>query len=440
MKILNKFLLVFLFAFVLVSCEDFVGGDINQDPNNPTSVPLTAQMPAFQIALADMYGGSFSRFNCMLVQQVEGVARQWASFNQYTGLTPNRFDDAWTDTYENILNEIQIAKASALEQGLNHYLGVLYVMEAYTLMIATDVWDDMPYTDALKGVDALNPVFDTQASIYSTVYSLLDQAIGLFNGPSGTVVPGSEDVFYGGNIDLWERAAHAIIARGKMNDKDYNKALEEAKASFTDPSQNMGFQYPDANAAAQWYRFNRDRTGDLEFHPFMRNLMTALNDTARLAIMDNTFITDHPYMVPDYFQELITYREMQFVIAEVDVRNNSGGTQEGYDAYLNGIKAGFEELGVSEADYEAYIAQPEVGVGVGNLDLETVMTQKYLAMFLQPEVYSDWRRTGIPALTPVSGTQIPVRWHYSANEYLFNSNSPSEADVDIFNDRVGWNR
>ena len=440
MRIINKFLLLLAFTFTFVGCEDYIGGDINQDPNNPVAVPLTAQMPAFQIALADMYGGSFSRFNCMLTQQVEGVERQWSSFNQYSGLTPNRFDDAWDDTYENVLNEIQIAKTSAQEQGFNHYLGVLNVMEAFTLMVATDVWDDMPYTDALKGVASINPTFDTQASIYTALYALLDEAIALFNGPAGAVVPGSEDVFYGGDISLWEKAAHGIIARGKMKDNDYNKALSEAQASFTSSSENLGYQYPDLNAAGQWYRFNRDRTGDIEFNPTMRALMTELNDTVRLGVMDNTFIIDHPYMVADFFQELITFREVQFIIAEVDVRNNSGGTQAGYDAYLAGIKAGFEELGLDEAAYDAYVAQPEIGVGVGNLTLELVMTQKYIAMFLQPEVYSDWRRTGIPALSPVSGSTIPVRWHYGANEYLFNTNSPSETEVNIFTDKVGWNR
>ena len=440
MRILNKFLLVFLFAFAFTGCEDFVGGDINSDPNNPTSVPVSAQMPAIQIAMADVYGGAFSRFNSMLVQQVEGVARQWQSMNQYTGMTPNRFDAAWNNVYENILNEIQIAKTSATEDGFNHYLGVLNVMEAFTIMIATDVWDDMPYSDALKGIDAINPTYDTQASIYTAAYALLDQAINLFAGPSGAVVPGSDDVFYGGDIAKWEAAARAIRARGLVKDKDYNKASTEAAAAFADASGNLGFQYPDANAAGQWFRFNRDRTGDLEFHPQMRDMLTALNDTVRLAQMDQIFVTDHTYLVANFFQELITYREMQFIIAEADVRANGGGTQAGYDAYLAGIKASFDRFGLSQEDYDAYVAQPEIGVGVGNLTLELVMTQKYIAMWLQPEAYSDWRRTDIPSIDPVSGTSVPVRWHYGSNEYLFNSNSPSEADVNIFSDRVGWNR
>ena len=427
-------------AFTFVGCEDFIEGDaINSDPNNPTAVPVTAQLPAFQIALADNVGGDFSRFNSMLVQQVEGVARQWTAFNQYTGLTPNRFDAAWQNTYENTLNEIQVAKNSSQENGYNHFLGILNIMEAYTLMIATDVWDDMPYTDALQGVGALNPTFDTQASIYTSIYSFLEEGISLLNGPPGSLSPGGEDVFYAGNIEAWIKAAHAIKARGLLKDKDFAGAISEAQQAFANASDNLSFQYPNANAAGGWFRFNRDRTGDLEFHPSMRNLMTNLNDMDRLAVMDQIFDTDHTYLIPNFLQELISYREMQFIIAEADQRI-SGGTQTGYDAYLEGIRASFARLGLGDTAFETYIAQNDINPGVGNLSLETIMTQKYIAMFLQPEVYSDWRRTGFPTLSPVSGTAIPVRWNYPATELLFNTNAPAEGAVDIFTNRVGWNR
>lgn len=439
MKLLNKFSIILLAALVFVSCENFVGGDINQDPNNPTDVPIGAQFPAIQIAMADVYGGAFSRFNSMLVQQVEGVARQWVSFNQYTGLTPNRFDAAWQNIYENILNEIRIAQTAATEQGFNHYLGVLNIMEANTLMTATDVWDDMPYTAALQGIDDPNPTYDTQSDLYATIYRLLDEGISLLNGPAGSVAPGGEDVFYGGDVSLWIKAATAMKARGKLKDGDYSGAMADAQNAFANAAENMAFQYPDANAAGQWYRFNRDRTADLEFHPTMRGIMQGLNDTMRLAQFDQIFTTDHTYMVPNFLQEMITYREMQFIIAECDFRMNAGGTQTGHDAYLAGISAAFDRVGVSGA-YADYVAQADIDPGVGNLTLEHIMTQKYIAMYLQPENYSDWRRTNIPALTPVSGTAIPVRWHYSSDEYLFNSNSPSETEVNIFTDKVGWNQ
>lgn len=437
MKYLSKktFLLTFLLSFI--ACEDYIGGDINNDPNNPTTVPVSAQMPAIQIALADVYGGEFSHFNSMLIQQVEGAAR-CGLLNRYIGLTPNLFDNIWQNVYEKILNEIKIAKETTSKKGYAHYGAVLDILEAFTLMTATDVWDDMPYSDALKGIDALMPTYDTQASIYEVINHLLDNALMILDGSAGGLVPSSEEVFYDGDIEKWKKAARAIKARALLHLNDYAGAANLASQSFANGNENLAYQYPDAIAAGPWYRFNRDRTGDIEFNPTMRALMQGLNDVNRLAKLDQTFTTAHSYLIPDFLQELITYREMQFIIAEADVRQNAGGTAEGHTAYLAGIEASFVRLGVD--GYEDYIAQTKVNPGIGNLTLEQVMTQKYIALFLQPEAYSDWRRTAIPILTPTSGTTIPVRWEYSATEYLFNSNAPAEGSVNIYTDRVGWNR
>lgn len=386
MKIYKKIILLFALVFTFTSCEDFVGGDINADPNSPTAVPVGAQLPSIQINIADVYGGAFSRFSCMLSQQVEGVARQWSSFNQYTGLTPNRFDSAWTNVYENVLNEIKIGQVSAAENGFNHYAAILSTLEAFTLMISTDVWDDMPYAEALQGIDNTSPGFDTQATIYARIYELLNDAEAKFNGAPGSVSPGGDDVFYGGNIANWLKAVNGIRARGLLHEGKYSEAMAAAMNSFSSSDENFAYQYPDANAAGQWYRFNRDRTGDLEFHPTMRGIMTGLNDTARLKSYDQTFTTDHTYLVPNFYQEMVTYREMQFLIAECASRTGSGDMMT---AYTNGITAAFGRAGVA-GDAAGYIAQSAVS---GSVDLNTILIQKYLGMYLQPETYSDYRRT-----------------------------------------------
>ena len=65
------------------------------------------------------------------------------------------------------------------------------------------------------------------------------------------------------------------------------------------------------------------------------------------------------------------------------------------------------------------------------------MTQKYIAMFMDPEVFSDWRRTGIPELDPNTGANVPRRLPYAETAVLYNENTPSPADVTIY-DRVDW--
>ena len=426
--------------FVLVigvsACEGFLEG-INENPNSPTDVSVTVILPAAQVTIADVTGGDFSRFASVLVQHTEGVARQWTSINNYSSMNPASFNTAWNNTYENILVELMTIKSKASEAGYAHYEGVTNVLIAYTLMMATDVWDDMPYTEAFQGTDVISPVFDTQASIYTEIFNLLSSAETLLAGSAGDLAPGNEDVYYGGDIAMWRLAINALEARAHLHLGNYSDALSNATSSFTSAADNMAYNYPDASNAGQWYRFNRDRTGDIEFHPTIRGIMTGLNDTDRLGVLDNTFVTGHPYFVPDFAQELISYREVKFIEAECLLR--TGGSAAAIrDAYLEGINASFDHVGAD--GYAAYVAQASVDPGAGNIDLEDIMTQKYIGLFTQPEVYSDWRRTGIPSLTANSGASIPVRFPYGSDEILFNQNAPEENDVNIFSDRVGWNR
>ena len=51
----------------------------------------------------------------MFAQQTEGVARQWSSFNDYSGLQPVRFNTVWDIYYEDILVEVNSMIADASE-------------------------------------------------------------------------------------------------------------------------------------------------------------------------------------------------------------------------------------------------------------------------------------------------------------------------------------
>ena len=88
-----------------------------------------------------------------------------------------------------------------------------------------------------------------------------------------------------------------------------------------------------------------------------------------------------------------------------------------------------------------YVAQKEIDPGVGNLDKEEhILTQKYIGLFVQPEVIHDLRRNDFPAISPTSGTQIPVRWNYPSDELLFNSNAPADGTTTLFTPKVGWDK
>ena len=286
------FVLIIALALGVSSCESYFG-DVNVNPNSPIDASVDVILTAVQVETADIYGGDFSRWASICTQHVEGVARQWSSMNNYTGYIPANNNTAWINTYANILNEAVLLKNKSNAAGFNHYEGVANVLIAFHLMNATDVWDQMPYSQAFQGLDVIQPTFDTQESLYTEVFSLLNSAISLFGQAAGDQSIGSEDIIYGGDMTSWTQAANAILARGYLHlslvdNANYTNALNAAAAAFGDASTEMNLQYT-SSAQGPWYRFNDGRTGDIEFHPTYRSMMTAVADTHRVNLLGQTF-------------------------------------------------------------------------------------------------------------------------------------------------------
>ena len=83
--------------------------------------------------------------------------------------------------------------------------------------------------------------------------------------------------------------AKAIKARAHLHLGQYGEALSNAKASFESAADNMSYTFGTTQQAG-WWRFNDGRTGDIEFHPTLRAMMTDLNDTDRLGVWDQTVV------------------------------------------------------------------------------------------------------------------------------------------------------
>lgn len=428
-------LLIVALALGFTSCENYFG-DVNVNPNSPIDASVDVMLSAVAVEVADIYGGDFSRYSSILTQQCEGVARQWSSTNNYSGYVPSNFNTAWVNTYANIFNEARLLKDKAAANGSNHYEGIANTLIAFHLMNSTDVWGDMPYSDAFQGIDNLSPTFDSQESLYNEVFALLDAAIAKFGQDAGPQVPGGDDVIFGGDIAAWTAATHAIKARGYLHlalvdGNNYNNALASAGNAFADASNEMTLQYTSA-AQGQWYRFNDGRTGDIEFHPTYAGIMAADADTFRYNLLSATYTTAHPYFIAAYNQPMITYREMKFLEAEC-LMETGGSDADIHAAWIAGVEAAFSHFGL-DANFAEWASNNDPGVG--NVTKEDIMVQKSIALFGTLEPYNDWRRTDLPALTPNDNVKIPVRFPYADSEILFNSNA-SLVDVTT---EVWWDR
>jgi hypothetical protein len=131
-----------------------------------------------------------------------------------------------------------------------------------------------------------------------------------------------------------------------------------------------------------------------------------------------------------------SYLEQLFI--EAEARYRTGDLPGAQTALENAVALSVDQVSLGQVempDVEAYIAAEVQLTGNEEEDLNTIMTQKHIGMFTTPEPWTDWRRTGYPALTPnpVGPTaanpngEIPRRLIYPQSERLRNTNFPQPA-------------
>jgi len=424
------------------SCEDYFEDFDNSDPDNPIIVSPNVILPQVQLRLAYTYGGDFARYVGIYTQHVDGISRQFAVIGQY-GIQPSDVGSMWSNVYTGTLQSNRELIEQSLALGNNHYAAIGMALEAYTMMISSDVWGDMAYSDAFKFAEnggVYQPAFDGQQDIYGQIFERLDKARELLKGDVGGTAPGSDDQMFSGNAESWIKFCNVLEARGhlhllKQDSEGYNRALaaldlggfdntlgEAAIAFGTAPTEN-----------APWYQYIEQRD-DCETGSVYLAKLDELNDP-RVATYGWLHDNSHPIWTKDQRLALISYTEQEFIRAEAALM--TGDKSTAYTAYLEAIKSSLDEALVGDG-YDDYIAQSSVGMGEDNLTLEAVITQKWIALYTSPEVFNDWRRTDFPALSPITGTEIPRRLPYPQSEIDSNpDNLPPPGESTIYS-RVWW--
>ena len=184
------------------------------NPNQPSTVTPNVLLTSSQATLGYVVGGDLSRFEGLLDQQtIDGVSsRQFNVYASYIFSTTD-FDNTWVNLYTAMYN-FQDLRVSAISKNYNAYAGIAYVMEAATAGYTTDVWGDIPFSQALTGSTNLQPKVDAQKNVYASIQSMLDSGIARLGAANpGNLVPGSDDLVYGGNLAQWTRLAYSLKSR-----------------------------------------------------------------------------------------------------------------------------------------------------------------------------------------------------------------------------------
>jgi Starch-binding associating with outer membrane len=439
-----------LLTFFLFSCskDKFTATNIN--PNSPGTVTPSNILPIIETGLAYTQGGDIARFTGMFTQQNVGFSRQAQAYYNYI-FTSGDFDTPWGNMYTTVMGNDKDLMQRADASGYNVYGGISRILMAYSLQLLVDMWGDVPYSEALNGAENTHPTYDNGKALYDTIQNLINVATAQLEAADpGGQTPSSDDMIYGGDPAKWIKFGHAIKARlfihqSKNDPAMATAALAEANQAFESNDENAQFIFGTAETFANpVYEFNEQR-GDIDYASGkLADTLNALNDP-RLTIFTTPDYSDVNLSgIGSYYGdinghvEFITFDEMLFVKAEATLRSG-GSTAQAQKYYDSAIVANMTKLGVAAADIDPYIAangqlSTNVATAIGQ-----VATQEWIALYLNPEAWTLWRRTGYPQLTPTAGANgIPRRLLYPSNEYSLNGEHVPQAT--LYTPKVFWDQ
>ena len=450
--------LILLASIGLGSC------DKGFDKMNVNPIALTAVEPSYQlnttiVNTAPSYG-NLSYETTIVKQMITPFSGQGsaANFNQDNRSVAS---GNWNSLYQNNIKELTdvIVKTKDLPAKSNLY-NMARIWKAYSFMILTDTYGDIPYSQAgknyLEGISA--PIYDTQESVYSAILTELESASAALDASKAKV---STDLLYDGDVTKWKRFGFSLLLRASMRLSKVNpaksaeyvakavagglmqsnadNAIIRHNASFANPIgsqlnggqsaffylaedfvdflkkandprlESIAVRYVGATSGAQQIESRANRTKDVQIGAplgYDNTTITVAVKEKKLASLWDYSQLDRTRVgglnAPSF---LVTYSETQLLLAEAAHRKWTTGTAS--TLYSSGIKAHMQQFAsygttstISEAAINAYLLANPLTPGK---ELEEINTQYWVSSFLVgPESWANFRRSGFPVLKPNS--------------------------------------
>jgi hypothetical protein len=439
---------------LFTSCKH--GQDLFVSPNNPTKATPQTLLTAVEVGTMNTYEGDLNRTAGVLVQHGVGVNGQ-ATSTQVYALPQQLFDNQWSQIYQT-LQTSQLFKTNFAAQN-PWYDGIQDILMAMNWGVCTDLWGDIPFTQALNSTVYQQPKYDSQVVVLRGILKLLDSAIMKLSNDtlSNAFTPGSDDVIFGGNRPMWVATANTLKARylNRFSNKGASYLTDSILSCInngiaSNAGDCMAIHGSQGQESNQWYAYYNGRSYILSCASLVDSMQSHV--VGAKTFMDyrvNYYYADPSgtitggnidspsssasiwgqyLMGPINFTSgvigssswptpLVTYMEALFIKAEVDFAKGNTATaasdlNSAIAASFNKVTGAADTSGLSSA----YTAS--------NITYSRIMFEKWIAMYGQIEAYNDYRRSGYPALRPVlyqaALNIIPLRYPTPDQESNYN--------------------
>lgn len=498
----------------LVSCrQDFE--EINTNPNSPETALSYGIWNAANKLVTDATRNSFESAR---------VTLPWMQYSAQTAYTEeDRYqyrltsgDALYTQLYTAASNYKEIIRmntdpktagpTSAYGSNKNQ-IAASRAMLSYVFLNLADTFGDIPYysygTDdpdfqALNVNETFKPKFASQEKIYADILKELKETAEMIELDKPVFIQG--DVLFDGDADKLRKFANSLrlrvatrvkgvvpgaeahiadaIASGVMTSNDDNVGVKyENSLVNPSPMYNDFLTRSDFSVAKPFIDLLKGTNGNFGLDPRLFRYAAPMG-TLKASILDGSYAVStnpddyvgQPYGLDqslstsqsaqanffskfvykkDYTELLMEYSEVEFLLSEAN-----GWSQSNYE---NGVRASMEKWGVNSADIDAFVATLPAA------NIKNVLTQKYVALFMQPyESWADYRRTGYPDTSilllpgesyalnvPVNGattyvfepliadlTDLPTRLYYPTVIQTLNKENYEAASAAIGGDKM----
>lgn len=424
----KKLIYTAFLGLAMTSCSEDLMDRINTNEANPPAAIVDAK---FQVTSAmvnygfSTYCGQYAWWASSFTEQTFGTGNNQAKNcelrNRQETAGSTTYNNEWSSAYtelENIRQIIAKTDEGGKNAGQNDIRGIGQTMWVLTYGTLTELHGDIPYSEALQGAANLQPKLDSQESIYTDLFTRIDDAINCFNTAiaNGEKNVGNQDILFGGDCHKWLAFAYAVKTRMLIN-KSFRdpaalaqaittgqKALDEGfnGAEFTffngvdrdNPwtAYNWSRAYTGANnTTLDILNERNDPRADIyAVDYFGSGIISAPAGDADLAGMTET--VGLPIWLDNGAAPLaiMTLNELYFEIAEAKARQGQDATAE----FQAGIEASMAQYSrVSGVDIDPAAISDYIQT-IGTPTLKEIMVQKYIsqAVYEQIQTYNDMRR------------------------------------------------
>ncbi|MDO7566870.1 MAG: SusD/RagB family nutrient-binding outer membrane lipoprotein [Schleiferiaceae bacterium] len=455
---MKKILIAASAALMVASCGDLTS--LNQNTKAPEKVPAGTLIANATVSMMDYLSNVNVNVNNFTLWSQHWTQSTYVDESNFDYNNRDVNGNTFDAMYATVLRDLSDARAIiASDAGLDaataaQQNAVIDVLEVYAYSTLVDIFDDVPYSEAIG--ESLAPAYDGAATIYGALGDRLAASIGVLMAGSDNGL-GSYDLIYGGSSAGWAKFAASLGLRLSIRMADVSPTNAQAAAEaaigagvITLASESAALNYTSSppHTNPYWDALVQSGRKDFIAANTIADVMNMYADPRRSAYFKNlsndsvigaAYGLQSSYTLhsqpgtalenasrPAMFLDNV---EVGFLLADAASRGWSVGGLTAASLYDAAVAESILAWGGTATDAATYLAQ--TGVTYDAANWKTILgTQKWLAMYSRGnEAWSTQRMYDAPAMNIAHEAQriTPLRMSYGIDEYSLNTSNVTAA-------------